>query len=275
MKHPRPFCLIWFSALATLLLAGCSGPTGPSSQKVKRDPNLLLVYAACSLAPTVEAARDQFVTANAGKSVEIQTAEPLALMKRIEGGEVPDILVCVGEAEIGMMERAGYLDGGSRTAMGSLRLAVAVPRGNPAKITSPNDLAAERIRTIAMSTPGVTSLGANGKHELERSGLWDKVQTKLQLQETPDAALEKLAQGEVQTAIIYDPCPRLAAPDGPGKALEIACSLSTAEEPVSRAYAVVHKRSPNALLAQRLLRILAEQPLPGTTPPIPQDQQIK
>ena len=274
MKQPGPFYRIWFSAFAVLLLAGCSGPAGPGSQKVKRDPNLLLVYAACSLAPTVEAARDQFVAANAGKSVEIQMAEPLALTKRIEEGEVPDILVCVGDAEIGMMERAGYLDGGSRTAMGPLRLAVAVPRGNPAKIASPNDLTTERIRTIAMSTPGVTSLGANGKHELERSGLWDKIQAKMQLQETPDAALEKLVKGEVQAAVIYDPCPRLAAPDGPGEALEIACSLSADEEPVTRIYAVVHKRSPNALLAQRLLRILSEQPLPGT-PPIPQDQQVK
>ncbi len=275
MKQQSPFCLKWFSALIVFFLAGCSGPAGPSAKKVKRDPNLLLIYTACSLAPTVEAARDQFVAANAGKSVEIQTADPQALMKRIEEGEVPDILVCVGDAEIGMMERAGYLDGGSRTAIGALRLAIAVPRGNPAQISTPSDLASDRIRTIAMSTPGVTSLGANGKHELERSGLWDKIQAKLLLQETADSALEKLAKGEVQAAIIYDPCPRLAASEGPGKALEIACSLSTAEEPVSRAYAVVHKRSPNALLAQRLLRILAEQPLPGTTPPIPQDLQVK
>jgi len=259
--HPLRLCL-----LGLLLLAGCAQKGGPSAKKVARDPNTLLVYAACSLLPAVESARDEFLAANAGKSVEIQTDEPLKLVRRLEDDEVPDILVCLGESEIGLLEREGYLDGGSRTAVGSVRIAVAVPRGNPDKVDTPGDLAGGRIRTIAMAMPGLTSAGTDGKHELERLELWERIQGKLILEESAYGALEKLAKGEVQAAVVYDPCPRLAGAEGLAGAVEVVCPLSGSEEGTARAYAVVHRRSPNALLAQRLLRILAQQPIPEAQP---------
>jgi molybdate transport system substrate-binding protein len=253
--------------LALLLLLGCGGRQGVRTGKVNRDPNTLLVYVACSLTPSVEAARDQFVAANPGKSVQVESEEPLKLVERIEGGAVPDVLVLPGEAEIGLLEREGHLDGGSRTAMGELRMAVIARRGNPDQIRAASDLVTDRFRYIGMAAPGVTSPGTDGKRALEQAGLWDKIQPKLFLQERAADVLTKLEAGEVQAAIIYDPCPRLASAEKTKAAVEIACLLSNPETATAHVYAVVHKRSPNALLAQRLLRILAEQKVVADPPP--------
>lgn len=247
--------------LLAVALAGCTRQPLPYAKRVDRDPNLLLVYAACALQPTVEAAASQFETENPGKSVRIETGEPLDLVRRIQDGDVPDLFICPGEAEIGLLEREGHLDRGSRHALRSLRLVVAVPAGNPARVHRVRDLLSERVSTIAMSLPGFTSPGDAGKHALDRAGLYSQIQDKLVLKETPLAALEMLAAGEADAGILYDPCLRLSARDDiAADAVEVAASLAQEEDRRTNVYVVEHKRSPNSLLAQRLIRILTEGP---------------
>jgi len=263
--------------LGLMCASGCERNAERSRQAVKRDPNVLVVYAACSLVPAMEAARAQFEAENTGKSVKIEGDEPAALVGRMEGGEVPDLMVCPGEAEIGVLERQGLLDRSTRQAIGSLGLAIAVPAGREEAIRGCEDLASSRVQSITMSPPGITSLGSDGKSAVEQAGLWSKIQNKLALQETPLAALKLLAEGKADAAIIYDPCLRLQlAGEGdeiPADSVEVAARLELGEGRATRVYGVVHKQSPNALLAQRFLRLLvseemklalAEAGLPGT-----------
>ena len=250
--------LIVTCGLATA--SGCGRGTGPSHSRLDRDPNVLVAYVACGLVPTIEAARGQFEAENKGKSLSIESDEPLSFVGRIEEGAVPDLLICPGESEIGMLEREGFLDRGSRKVIGGLELAVAVPGDRPTAITSPEDLTSSKVRTITMSTPGISSPGTSGKHMLERAGLWPEIQGKLLLGETPLAALRLVAEGEADAAIVYDPCLRLATDSeiAPGS-VKIAVRMSAEDELPIRVYAVAHKRSPNALLAQRLTRILTSR----------------
>jgi ABC-type molybdate transport system substrate-binding protein len=228
-----------------------------SHRRIDRDPNVLIAYVACGLVPTIEGAREEFEAENTGKSLRIESDEPLSFVRRIEEGEVPDLLICPGEAEIGMLEREGFLDRGSRKVIGELQLAIAVPADRPTAIASPKDLASARVESITMSMPGISSPGTDGKHMLERLGLWSEIQGKLLLQQTPFAALELVAAGEVDAAIVYDPCVRLRiGGEIPRDSVRIAARMTSKEEPPIRAYAIVHKRSPNALLSQRLTRIL-------------------
>ncbi len=251
--------MVVLTALAALLLTGCGRETAPRTAPVKRDPNHLVVYCACAVLPLVEAAHEEFVAANPTKSLEIKSDDPRELVRRVQNGAVPDIFVCVGETEIGVLERDGHLDRGSRRSFGLLLPVIVVPAGNPAAIQSPDDLLLDRVKVIAVPAPGMTSLGTDAKHELERAKTWSKLQDKLTVKETALESLEAVSSGAVDAAILYDPCPRLDI-DGDissDSVSPVAPLAETAERP-ARIYAEVHKRSPNSLLAQRFLRILTE-----------------
>jgi len=262
--------ILALAATALGLLAGCGEPTAPSAKPVARDPNLLVVYSACGLLPAVESARDQFLAASPGKKVEITAGEPLELVARVANGEVPDIFVCLGEAEIGELERQGHLDRGSRQTMGGLSLVIAVPRGNPARIRGPKDLTAERVQRIAIAIPGMTSPGSAAERELDRAGIWQSLQEKITVKQTALEVLQAVSGGEVDAALIYDPCLRRTAPkapalrseeapESPTNPVQVVSAVTLDETPVTRIYAVLHKRSPNGLLAQRFLRDLAAE----------------
>jgi molybdate transport system substrate-binding protein len=250
--------------------SGCARNGAGPTEAVKRDPNLVVVYAACSLVPMVEAARAQFEAENTGKSVRIQGDEPAGLVRRIEGGEVPDLLVCPGEAEIGVLEREGLLDGSARKAIGSMGLAIAVPAAREEAIRDCKDLASSRVRSITMSLPGITSLGSDGKGALEQAGLWSKIQEKLILHETPLASLKVLAEGSADAGIIYEPCLRLhlggEEEEIPAGSVEVAFRLDMGEGRAPQVYAVAHKRSPNALLARRFVRVLESEGILPASP---------
>jgi ABC-type molybdate transport system substrate-binding protein len=208
----------------------------------------------------VEAARDEFVAANPTKSLEITSDAPLGLVQRVRDGEVPDIFICLGETEIGTLEREGYLDRASRRVVGTLVPVIAVPQGNPARVREPADLLLDRVRSVAIAGPGAVSMGTDAKHELERAKMWSELQDKLAVKETALGALEAVSAGEVDAAILYDPCPRLnVGGDIRSDSVSPITPLAEAADRPARICAEVHKRSPNGLLAQRFLRILTER----------------
>ena len=256
--------------MVLVFACGCAPKPRPTTAKVRRDPNLLVVYTACAVAPTVEAARAEFLTQNPGKLVDVVADEPVKLARRVNDGAVPDIFVCPGTAEIGTLEAEGLLDSGSQRAFGELRVVIMVPKGNPAAIHEPDDLLDPAAKIITMATPGLTSPGTDAKRELQRLRLWTRLQDRLLLCETPLAALKEVAAGKASAALLYDPCIRLAIKDGvPPDSVEAVSTLTVEGERGTRIYALLHKESPNSLLAQRFFRALASQekgaPAPTTS----------
>ena len=248
------------AALALVIVAGCASKPEPGKAKVNRDPNLLVIYAACSLKPTLDSAQAEFSARNSGKSVDLAFDEPAKLAKRIESGAVPDIVVFPGEAELRALEADGLLDGASRQAFGAMRVAIMVPKGNPVQIREPRDLLNQRVKTIAIAVPGLTSAGTGAKRELERKKLWARLQEKLSFKPTPLEALKAVSKGQADAAVLYEPCLRLAmGGDIPADSVEVVSVLTAEGEREERFFAVEHKDSPNRLLSQRFFSVLSDQ----------------
>jgi len=219
---------------------------------------VVVVYAACALRPTVEAAAERFEVARAGKSVEIKIGAPGELVELIEGGHVPDLLICIGDAEIGMLEREGLIARAPVEAPMDFRLVIAVPAEvESLRIRSHRDLVSPEVQTVAMPSPGITSLGSDAAEALKRLEVWDELQERLKITGTPLEALELAAAGEVDAVIIYQPCPALAlatrlSPDS----IVVVSPLDPDSERHTSIHAGVHKSSPNAPLAKVFLRYL-------------------
>lgn len=241
------------------VLSGClresAAPPGPT---VNRDPNVVVVYVACGVLPAVEAAAERFEQARAGKSVEIRAGVPGELADLIRGGDVPDLLVCIGDAEIGALEREGLVARTPVAAPMEFRLVIVTPAEvGTLKVRSHRDLASRAVEAIAMPSPGITSLGSDAADALKRLAVWDDLQESLKITETPLEALELAAAGKVDVAIIYQPCPALGlASRVPRDALVVVAPLEPDSERRTSLHAGLHKSSPNAPLARLFLRYL-------------------
>jgi ABC-type molybdate transport system substrate-binding protein len=227
--------------------------------QVNRNPNLLVVYAACGLSPAVELARTKFEADNPGKTINVISGQPAVLVTRVEKGDVPDLLLFLGDTELGLLKREGHVDFLEAPDIGDCRLVVAARADSPVTLTRADDLLRADITSIGMAVPGATSVGSEAKSALERAKLWkeEKLQKKLTVYQNPQDVLTGLAEGKVMVAMVYDPCPALAVsqaarPDS----LRVPLALTGEKERLARVKAGMHKRSPNSGLARRFLKLL-------------------
>jgi len=257
-RHCRPSRkALAFAFLGLLAVTGCPR-TRPGPQTASpADPNVLLVYVACALVPTLQAAAAEFQQANPGKSLQIQADEPGELVSKIESGAQPDVFICLGRSEAGLLEREGYLDTGWHREVGEHRLVLATPAAKPGP-ESVQELASSGVASVIMAAPGITSLGTDGKRALERAGVWAKIQAKLVLRATPLQAIQGLAKGEADVGVTYTPCPLLELP---GKiapdSIAFGTSLAPYSERPARVQISMHKRTQKTELARQLIVALS------------------
>ena len=124
----------------------------------------LQVYSAGAVAPPLKKAVDIFESwfkvrcgVKVGKAHE--------LLAEIAASKVGDVISCGAEYVLDDAEDQGLVVRSSRKSLGLRRSAIIVPKGNPAKITSLNDLCADNVR-IGIATEGCLK------------GVWDDIASK-------------------------------------------------------------------------------------------------
>ena len=242
---------------AGVLAAGCARPNAPSRQPAPGDPNVLTVYVACAFVPPVEAIGGKFEAANAGKSVRVEGGEPDALVKKIEGGATPDVLILLGGTEFGLLEREGFMDASLRRGVGAFNAVLATPASKP-PVSGVSALTSDGVKSIAMPTAGTTSLGTDAEHALTRLGVWDKIQRKLVLHPRQSDTMAALAKGEADVGVMYDPCPYLKL-DGkvPVGSVKPGPALNQSSPRATRLEMGIHKKSPRSGLARRFMEFIS------------------
>jgi len=124
----------------------------------------LRVYSAGAVAPPLQEAVDIFEN-KFGIRCKLTTGKPSNLLAAIAASKQGDIISCGAEYILDEAEDRGLIVKGSRRSMGFRRSVIIVPKGNPAKITSLNDLCKENVR-IGIATDGCLK------------GVWDDVASK-------------------------------------------------------------------------------------------------
>lgn len=94
------------------------------------------------------------------------------LQTQIESGASCDLFFSAAQTQMDNLEEGGYLLEGTRTNLLQNTLALMVPEGNPAGITSFEDLAGDSLGLLAIGNSDVPA-GAYGQELLAELGLWD------------------------------------------------------------------------------------------------------
>ncbi len=124
----------------------------------------LRVYSAGAVAPPLQKAIDVFEN-KFGIRCSLTVGKPGNLLAAIAVSKAGDIISCGAEYILDEAEDRGLVVKGSRKSTGFRRSVIIVPLGNPAKITSLNDLCKENVR-IGIAVDGCLK------------GVWDDVASK-------------------------------------------------------------------------------------------------
>jgi len=188
VRNRRPAAL----AVAALLTAACNlgVPTGGEPQRE------LLVSAAASLTDAFADIEAAFEDANPGVDVMLNLAGSSALREQILEGAPADVFASANQSNMDRVVHAG--EAADPRIFATNRLQIAVPAGNPARISGLDDFANGAL-LIGLCAEGVPC-GDFGRRALDNAGVTPAIDTN-----EPDvrALLTKLSEGELDAGIVY------------------------------------------------------------------------
>ena len=152
----RAAAVLLVALLASAAVGGCasSAPTGPATAPSvmpgsgSGEPVELLVLGAASLQGALQQAATAYEAATPGVRITVATDSSAALATRVEQGAPGDVFLSADTRNPERLVAGGFV-AGEPVVFASNSLAVVVPAGNPAKLTSPADLARPGVLVIA------------------------------------------------------------------------------------------------------------------------------
>lgn len=234
--------------------AGTSSATaGAESLAAETD---LTIFAAASLACVLDAATFAYETAAPGVRLTVSTDSSAALEMKIEQGAPADLFLSADTKHPQKLVDAGLATGDAVDFAGN-ELALIVPKGNPASISTPADLARTGIKVVAAgdevpitqyATQLVQSLAKIPGYPVDFAAAYDR--NVVSKEDNVSSVVNKVALGEADAGIVY-------ATDAK-ESTDVESVKIPASANVRSTYAgVVVKGSPNARAAAAFLRWLA------------------
>ena len=103
---------------------------------VEAEPVEITVYAATSMTAALTAAADAYMAENPNVTILLNFGSSGDLQKQIEAGDAADIFISAAQNQMNALSEEGLIDEDSRFDILENKLALAIPAGNPAGITS-------------------------------------------------------------------------------------------------------------------------------------------
>ncbi|MEU7754952.1 molybdate ABC transporter substrate-binding protein [Micromonospora sp. NPDC049171] len=192
-----------------LTIAGC-GTGGDQASGGAADGRVtgpVTVFAAASLTEAFTRIGRDFEVANPGSTVTLNFAGSSALANQVNQGAPADVFASAAPATMATVTGAGNADG-APSVFARNQLVIAVPRGNPARVTGLADLGRPGVK-VALCANQVPC-GAAARTALDAAGV---ALTPVTLEQDVKGALAKVRLGEVDAALVYRTDARAASAD--------------------------------------------------------------
>lgn len=125
-----------------------SSPSAEASVAPTAKPAALTIYGAASLKGVLDKVKTAYETANPGTTLTVSTDSSSALEMQIEQGAPADVFLSADSSNPQKLVDGGFASGDPVSFAGN-KLTIIVPKGNPAGISSPLDLAKSGVKVIA------------------------------------------------------------------------------------------------------------------------------
>ena len=198
--------LITISAIAVAIIAsGCHKPGAKATDPATPQTGVLSIAVPCGLAGPYGDLKKVFQEKNPGVTITQDLVNIAPLTRAIADGQrVPDAFISLGDQEVKYLQSKDRVDG-EPVPYGYQKIAMIVLKNNPCNIESMQDLATDKVKTVAIATE-VNSVGYYAKQSLQRSGVWDQIQSKLYKSDEPADMKMQVSSGKADCAFIYGTC---------------------------------------------------------------------
>ncbi len=189
-------------AIASLVPAGCAPVASPPAATAETSPApvTLNISAAASLKDALESLEPDYEAEN-GVDLVYNFAASGVLQKQIESGAAADVFMSAAPKQMNALVDGGFVSNESTRTFASNDIVIAVPKGNPAAITGPGDLA--KAKRLATGNPESAPHGTWSKGWLVSQGLWDSLESTFVFGESAGQTTDYVARGEVDAALIF------------------------------------------------------------------------
>ncbi len=236
-------------AAVAVAVSGCSasgsGNTPTPAASTSDLSGSITVFAAASLTKTFTEIGTDFEKANPSTKVTYSFAGSSDLVSQITAGAPASVFASADEANMKKVTDAG-LSGGAPVDFATNVLAIAVPPGNPAKITGWNDLAKPGVKVV-LCAPQVPCGAATAKVEKSTGVTLHPVSEESSVTDV----LGKVSSGEADAGIVY-----VTDVKGAGSRVE-SVPFPEAAGVVNTYPIVVLKGTPNSKVADALVEFVA------------------
>lgn len=175
---------------------------GPSGCERRAEPQVVRVMAAASTREAVEEIAGRF-TGETGAEVRIIAESSAKLAMQIVHDAPADLFLSANDRWADFVMDKGY--GAEMTPLLTNRLALIVPRGNPARVRRPDDLSGGAVKHVALAGPSVPA-GIYGRQALHKLGLLDRLEAARKIVSGDDVrvTLAFVERGEADAGMVYD-----------------------------------------------------------------------
>jgi molybdate transport system substrate-binding protein len=176
---------------------GYSAASSTATLQVAKKSDLN-VYAAASLADALGRVGEAFTNRYLNISVKFNFAGSSTLITQIQQGAPADIVIAADTSNIDKLVASGLVATNAVVTLVNNKLAILVPRGNPAKISSLADLTRSGLKVVLCDTSQpcgkyATTALANAKIVLTPAGR----------EASASAVVSRIASGEADAGIAY------------------------------------------------------------------------
>jgi molybdate transport system substrate-binding protein len=175
-----------------VLVAGCGSKPAPVP---------LRVAAASDLQSVMPILTSRF-KADTGIDVEATFGASGRFAAQIKQGAPFDLFLAANRAFVDDLAKAGAIRPDSVKLYARGPLVLVVNRLFDPGVGGIDDLAGDKIKTVAIANPETAPYGAAAKQLLERAGLWDKVKPKIVQAESVRHALEFVESGNAEVGFV-------------------------------------------------------------------------
>ena len=203
MRKQRTVRISVAAIAAGIALAGCGSSSNTNATPAAgtssgdKDTGTITVLAAASLTGTFSRLGQMFQTAHPGTTVKFSYGGSDTLAAQITQGAPADVFAAASSATMKTVTDAGDANGTPQNFVKN-QLVIAVPPGNPKKITSLSDLTDPKLKVV-LCAPTVPCGSAATKAE-QAAGLTVKPVSEAQ---DVKAALMPVELGEADAALVY------------------------------------------------------------------------
>lgn len=219
--YMKKLIALTLSLALVLTLAACAGgpsagtspsPSATPSPEPSAQPVELIVFAAASMKETMTAIAEKYKAVAPNVTITYTFDSSGTLKTQIEEGADCDLFISAAQKQMNQLDSKAdpavndkgldFVLQGTRINLVENKVVMVVPKGNPAGVSSFEDVNTGKVKLIALGNADVP-VGQYAQELFTNMGVWDAIQSKITFGSNVKEVTTWVGEGTVDCGVVY------------------------------------------------------------------------